>query len=205
MDIQLNWGVPTLRTNGVALLSDEIYGYTITYTCGAITGTVTVPHPNLTTVVTNLGGTCVFRIATIDTDLQTGPFSSPLTVVESIAPPPPPPPTPPPVVTYVPNAPTITTAIETVTVKWTAPTTRINGSALRLNEIASFRLAHKCNDRAEVVTNISGNGLSTTMEGLYGTCSFKVMAIDTAGATSGWSNTHSLLIKLRAPARGGFK
>lgn len=78
----LEWVEPTTRTDGTALASDEIDSYDITADhSGGVTQTITVDAP-ATSVQWSppLAGDWTFRIVTVDTQGNVGPFSDPLPV-----------------------------------------------------------------------------------------------------------------------------
>jgi len=193
--VELTYDIPTQRVDGSELTLAEIDKYVLSYgTTIDASSTELYVEGNITSVViTDLYGVYYFKIATKDTDGQVGPWSN--TISEDMG-------------TLPINpiqSPTNVSAVESITVYWDLPTKRVDGTVILPEDINSFVVAYKCNDRLEEQKIVQGNAASTVLHGLYGDCSFKVRAEDTSGLGTSWSEPYNLLIKLRTPKRGGFK
>ena len=84
--------------------------------------------------------------------------------------------------------------------RWDTPVQRENGDQLFLYEIDRFELSIACDGLDEQIVELTNEAISLIVN-VSGTCSFKILAVDTDGLTSQYSEEKTITIKTppRAP------
>ena len=97
--------------------------------------------------------------------------------------------------------------IHPVTVSWDIPTTRENGKAMPITEIANYIIAIKCNARGVEWIVIPDPSTTSVViaKHIIGNCNIKIKTVDTNDLDSDWSTPINKLIKLDKPKAGGFR
>lgn len=87
------------------------------------------------------------------------------------------------------------------TLQWDRPVERENGEQLFIYEIDHFELSTACDDGAEQLIEIVGDVEEITVN-YIGECVFKILAVDTNGLYSVWSE--SVTITIKSPPKAPF-
>ncbi len=185
--VKLSWSIPTTRENGQALATSELTGYELYYTTDDpnVTGTVNVSGGTTSSyTVQNLaGGNYHFAMSAIDA----GGLKSKLSTVADITLA---------ASTAVPSVPTITTTTAsstTISVSWSIPKTRVDGTPLSVSELAGYKVNLFRGYTLITSVAISGGNVSNYVISNVssGTYAVVLMAVDTAGKNS--SLAHQLI------------
>lgn len=101
----------------------------------------------------------------------------------------------------------IATRGDPITLSWSAPTAREDGTTLNGGDIGHYTLWWLCDTQASGSVSVPGDRTQIVVDttSIWGRCLFAMSTTDTDGRSGSPSAAVSILLKLPKPARGGFQ